>query len=94
MIEALSNNIFQQRGKDMPEDKDFTFFAAGVSSVIHPRNPHVPTIHFNYRYFEVQDEDGNRKDVTMISLSYIISKIVFVSVVVWRRNRFNTLLFR
>lgn len=30
------------------------FFACGVSSVIHPRNPNVPTIHFNYRYFEVE----------------------------------------
>lgn len=35
------------------------FFAAGISSVIHPRNPHVPTIHFNYRYFEVLEESGN-----------------------------------
>lgn len=34
------------------------FFAAGISSVIHPRNPHVPTIHFNYRYFEIVDTDG------------------------------------
>lgn len=34
------------------------FFAAGISSVIHPRNPHVPTIHFNYRYFELVDVDG------------------------------------
>ena len=25
------------------------FFACGISSVIHPRNPHVPTLHFNYR---------------------------------------------
>ena len=22
------------------------------------KNPHVPTVHFNYRYFEVQDESG------------------------------------
>ncbi|MEK9727181.1 MAG: oxygen-dependent coproporphyrinogen oxidase [Candidatus Margulisiibacteriota bacterium] len=29
------------------------FFATGVSLVIHPRNPHVPTVHANYRYFEV-----------------------------------------
>lgn len=49
------------RGKTLPENKTFTFFAAGISSVIHPRNPHVPTIHFNYRYFEMQDEDGNNK---------------------------------
>ena len=34
------------------------FFATGISSVIHPRNPHVPTIHINYRYFELIDVDG------------------------------------
>jgi len=28
------------------------FFAAGISSVVHPRNPMAPTMHFNYRYFE------------------------------------------
>ncbi|XP_057458250.1 oxygen-dependent coproporphyrinogen-III oxidase, chloroplastic-like [Lotus japonicus] len=28
------------------------FFAAGISSVLHPKNPHAPTLHFNYRYFE------------------------------------------
>uniref|UniRef100_A0A8R7UWA9 Oxygen-dependent coproporphyrinogen-III oxidase, chloroplastic n=1 Tax=Triticum urartu TaxID=4572 RepID=A0A8R7UWA9_TRIUA len=30
------------------------FFAAGVSSVIHPNNPFAPTLHFNYRYFETE----------------------------------------
>ncbi len=28
------------------------FFATGVSLVLHPRNPHVPTVHLNIRYFE------------------------------------------
>ncbi len=28
------------------------FFAAGLSLVIHPRNPLVPTTHANFRYFE------------------------------------------
>lgn len=32
----------------------------GVSSVIHPKNPHIPTVHFNYRYFEIEEEDGER----------------------------------
>nr|KJB10659.1 hypothetical protein B456_001G214600 [Gossypium raimondii] len=27
-------------------------FAAGISSVLHPKNPFAPTLHFNYRYFE------------------------------------------
>ena len=31
------------------------FFAAGVSLVIHPRSPHVPTLHLNVRRFELTD---------------------------------------
>lgn len=37
------------------------FFAAGISAVIHPRNPMVPTIHFNYRYFETREPDGTSR---------------------------------
>lgn len=49
--------MMRSRGKKLTEGK-LPFFAAGVSAVIHPRNPMVPTIHFNYRYFEIQDGDG------------------------------------
>src|SRR4051812_2554278 len=31
------------------------FYATGVSLVMHPRNPHVPTIHMNIRYFQAGD---------------------------------------
>lgn len=31
------------------------FFAAGISLVLHPRNPMAPTVHLNYRYFETSD---------------------------------------
>lgn len=31
---------------------DLPFFATGVSLVIHPKNPYVPTVHMNIRYFE------------------------------------------
>ncbi len=27
-------------------------------SIPHFRNPNVPTVHFNYRYFEVQESSG------------------------------------
>ena len=29
------------------------FYAAGLSLVVHPHNPFAPTVHFNYRYFEL-----------------------------------------
>lgn len=32
------------------------FFATGVSIVIHPNTPHVPIIHMNIRYFELNEE--------------------------------------
>lgn len=31
------------------------FFATGVSIVLHPSNPHIPIIHMNVRYFELND---------------------------------------
>ncbi|EGN97810.1 hypothetical protein SERLA73DRAFT_182560 [Serpula lacrymans var. lacrymans S7.3] len=31
------------------------FFAAGISLVVHPRNPNAPTVHANYRYFEITE---------------------------------------
>lgn len=47
------------RGKKLCEG-ELPFFAAGISCVIHPRNPYVPTIHFNYRYFELVEPDGTK----------------------------------
>jgi len=44
-----------------PEGQEMPFFACGISSVIHPRNPNVPTVHFNYRYFEVEEPNGNKR---------------------------------
>lgn len=42
------------------------FFAAGISLVIHPRNPHAPTVHANYRYFEITgapEEEGKQGEL-------------------------------
>ena len=52
----------RSRGKHFTRypDGSLPFIAMGVSSVIHPTNPHCPTIHFNYRYFEVTSSDGEK----------------------------------
>ncbi len=34
------------------------FFACGISLVIHPYSPMVPTVHANYRFFELYDAQG------------------------------------
>lgn len=35
-----------------------SWFACGLSLVIHPVNPFVPTVHCNYRYFELYENDA------------------------------------
>ena len=35
-----------------------SFFACGISLVLHPASPIVPTVHANFRYFEVYNEKG------------------------------------
>lgn len=66
-ISVVSGNLppaaaqqMRVRGRHLKEGGTLPFFATGVSCVIHPRNPYVPTIHFNYRYFEVTEPDGNK----------------------------------
>ena len=38
------------------------FFACGLSLVIHPKNPMVPTVHANWRYFEMYNKQGEIVD--------------------------------
>jgi len=46
----VSNVMKKQLGLD-----GSSFFATGVSIVLHPNNPHVPIIHMNVRYFELDN---------------------------------------
>lgn len=34
------------------------FFACGLSLVLHPKNPFIPTVHANWRYFEMKNDKG------------------------------------
>ncbi|AFZ58846.1 oxygen-dependent coproporphyrinogen oxidase [Anabaena cylindrica FACHB-243] len=46
--DSLPAAILTQR----PEAAGNDFFVTGTSMVLHPRNPYIPTVHLNYRYFE------------------------------------------
>ena len=46
--DELPPSILNQR----PEAKGHKWFDTGTSMVLHPRNPYLPTVHLNYRYFE------------------------------------------
>lgn len=65
VIEKGGVNISGVHGK-LPESMqqmfnvgEADFFACGLSLVIHPKNPMAPTVHANWRYFEMYDADGN-----------------------------------
>lgn len=49
--------LFKEKEHALGENAvtDSTFFATGVSIVIHPKNPMVPIIHMNIRYFEMSN---------------------------------------
>ena len=68
-----NGNIFEKGGVnisavhgELPEvlRKQFSveqgnFFACGLSLVLHPKNPFIPTVHANWRYFEMYNEKGD-----------------------------------
>jgi coproporphyrinogen III oxidase len=45
--------------KNRPELAGKRFQAMGVSLVLHPRNPYVPTTHANFRFFTTDSGDGD-----------------------------------
>ena len=50
--EVWGKNLPPSILKQRPEADGYEFYATGTSMVLHPRNPYIPTVHLNYRYFE------------------------------------------
>jgi len=68
VIEKGGVNISAVHG-DLPQSmqtyfgvEDANFYACGLSLVIHPTNPMVPTVHANWRYFEMYNQNGEIVD--------------------------------
>ncbi|QEY23166.1 oxygen-dependent coproporphyrinogen oxidase [Neisseria animalis] len=67
VFEQAGVNFSHVKGEEMPasatahrpELAGARFEAMGVSLVIHPRNPYVPTSHANVRFFIAYPEEGN-----------------------------------
>ena len=67
-----------------PVNFDYFSLSLAVSGVIHFVNPFVPTMHFNYRYFEVQDVNdkkcswfGGGQDLTPIYIDEEVNSTVY-----------------
>lgn len=66
-IEKAGVNFSHVIGKSLPpaatekrpDIVGASFEALGVSSVIHPKNPFVPTAHMNVRYFQATKQNGD-----------------------------------
>ncbi len=53
-VQGLLPDLMRQKlGITIDTDTAAEFYATGVSLVIHPYSPCVPTVHANFRYFEV-----------------------------------------
>mmetsp|Transcript_18709 Transcript_18709/g.33468 ORF Transcript_18709/g.33468 Transcript_18709/m.33468 type:complete len:175 (+) Transcript_18709:113-637(+) len=49
-----------ERAKALAGETDtLPFFVASISSVMHPKNPYAPTMHFNYRFFDFENSSEN-----------------------------------
>ena len=50
---AVGGNVTPSMRKALAIEEGQEYFASGISSIIHPLNPHVPVTHMNVRYFEL-----------------------------------------
>lgn len=56
---VVYGHVTEKMKKQLQADGAAKWFAAGLSLVLHPFNPFVPTVHANWRYFELFDADDN-----------------------------------
>jgi len=60
---VLGNKLPPAASIAHPEAAGRPWEAMGVSLVFHPRNPYVPTVHMNVRFFVAKAQQANEKDI-------------------------------
>ncbi|PVU93115.1 hypothetical protein BB561_003454 [Smittium simulii] len=61
--QQLESMKSRKQSNTIKDNVDYDFWVAGISTVIHPVNPMAPTVHFNYRYFELTERDDPEQKV-------------------------------
>ena len=61
-VEGVLSPPLAQRIGARPAGEPGRFFVTGLSLVVHPRSPMVPTVHLNVRYFEITGPLGEPLD--------------------------------
>ncbi len=62
-VSTVRGKVFGEMLKMIPLDREkinpdhLKYFVTSVSLILHPYSPMVPTVHANYRYFEIEDEN-------------------------------------
>lgn len=51
----VHGDLSEAFAKELGEGEERSFYATGISLVLHPRSPRVPTVHANFRYIEKGD---------------------------------------
>ncbi len=63
---AVEGVLPEEFAKKIALGDGLEFFATGISLVLHPRNPYIPTVHANFRYLEKESTSwfGGGTDLT------------------------------
>ena len=65
-ISSVSGNFNKKMLEKIPGTKnDSSYKATGISVVLHPHSPHIPSMHFNTRFLQTEEEwFGGGMDIT------------------------------